>query len=167
MSPTAGPDHRGRPLLSIGRIVKPHGLRGDVIVSLSTNREERMDVGSVLCGADGAEYRVMDASRHQGRFIVAFDGVAGIDAAEAIRGTELFAPSIDDPDALWVHELIGAEVVDPAGSVLGTVEGIQANPASDLLVLADGTLVPLRFVVGSVPGVRVTVDAPDGLFDLA
>jgi hypothetical protein len=56
--------------------------------------------------------------------------------------------------------------VDTDGAVLGTVESVQANPASDLLVLSSGALVPLRFVVANEPGVRVTIDAPDGLFDL-
>jgi hypothetical protein len=47
------------------------------------------------------------------------------------------------------------------------VEEVQANPASDLLVLTGGGLIPLRFVVDLEPGVRVTVDMPDGLLDLA
>ncbi len=154
-------------MLHVGRMVKPHGLRGDVIVSLSTNRDERVAPGSVLSTADGREYRVLRSSAHQGRFIVTFDGVAGIDAAEALRGTELYAPPLDDPDALWIHDLIGAAVVDTEGTELGSVVSVEANPASDLLVLADGALIPLRFVVASVPGHSVTVDVPDGLFDLA
>jgi 16S rRNA processing protein RimM len=154
-------------MLHVGRMVKPHGLRGDVIVSLSTNRDERVAPGSVLSTADGREYRVLRSSAHQGRFIVTFDGVAGIDAAEALRGTELYAPPLDDPDARWIHDLIGAAVVDTEGTELGSVVSVEANPASDLLVLADGALIPLRFVVASVPGHSVTVDVPDGLFDLA
>jgi 16S rRNA processing protein RimM len=147
--------------------VKPHGLRGDVIVKLTTNRDERVDAGVVLSGEDGREFRVVRSSPHRGRFIVTFEGVSGIDAAEALRGTALFAPPLEDPDELWVHELIGARVEDAAGTVLGTVEGVQANPASDLLILDGGALIPLRFVVGSEPGVRVTVELPDGLLDLS
>jgi 16S rRNA processing protein RimM len=155
------------PLLRIGQIVKPHGLAGDVIVSLSTNRPERMDAGSVLTGADGVTYVVQRSSPHQGRYIVTFEGLSGIEAADRLRGTQLSAPPLDDPDVLWVHELVGSEVVDLSGRVLGTVEGVQDNPASDLLVLGDGGLIPLRFVVTSDPGVRVTVDVPDGLLDLS
>ena len=92
--------------------------------------------------------------------------MAGIDAAERLRDVVLYAPPLDDPDALWIHDLIGARVEDTGGSVLGTVEGVEANPASDLLVLKGGALIPLRFVVSSEPGVRVTVDVPDGLLDL-
>lgn len=153
--------------LSVGRLVKPHGLRGDVIVSLTTNRSERVAPGSVLNTSDGRMLRVVRSSSHQGRFIVSFEGVTGIDAAERLRGNELYAPPLDDPDALWVHELVGSTVEDTVGTVLGTVVEVEANPASDLLVLDDGGLIPLRFVVNSVPGVRITVDVPDGLLDLA
>ena len=152
--------------LSVGRLVKPHGLRGDVIVSLTTNRSERVAPGSVLTTSDGRRLRVVRSSSHQGRFIVSFEGVIGIDAADGLRGTELFAPPLDDPDTLWVHELIGSTVEDTGGAVLGTVVEVEANPASDLLVLDGGGLIPLRFVVMSVPGVRITVDVPDGLLDL-
>lgn len=153
-------------MLRVGQVVKPHGLRGEVIVSLSTNRHERVDPGVVLTGADGAEFVVERSSSHQGRYIVAFEGVHGIDAAQALRGTELYALPIEDPDALWVHDLVGAQVVDVAGTELGVVVEVEANPASDLLVLDGGGLVPLRFVVAHEPGVRVTVDVPEGLLDL-
>lgn len=153
-------------MLAVGRIVKPHGLRGDLIVSLTTNRVERVAAGSTLRSADGQEFEVVRSSPHQGRFIVTFEGVNGIESADRLRDTELFAPPIDDPDQLWVHELVGAQAVDTSGRELGRVEEVQANPASDLLVLDGGALIPLRFVIGLEPGVRVTVDVPDGLLDL-
>ena len=165
--PTTDPGVVGSSLLRVGRIVKPHGLKGDVIVSLSTNRNERVAPGSVLTTTDGREFTVVRSSAHQGRFIVSFDGVDGIDAADALRDSELVAPPLMDPDALWIHDLIGAVVLDTEGTELGTVVSVEANPASDLLVLADGGLIPLRFVVTSVPGASITVDMPDGLLDLA
>jgi 16S rRNA processing protein RimM len=137
-----------------------------VVVRLSTNRDERIAPGVVLTAADGREFEVRASSVHGGRFIVTFAGVDGIDAAEALRDTTLFAEPLDDPDALWVHDLIGSRVEDVDGELVGTVDGVQANPASDLLVLGDGTLIPLRFVVRSEPGVRVVVDLPEGLLDL-
>ena len=153
-------------MLQVGHVVKPHGLRGDVIVSLSTNRDERVAPGSVLTTDDGRMMKVLRSSPHQGRFIVTFEGLSRIDDAERARGTQLFAPPLDDPDELWIHELIGAEVEDITGRVLGTVESVEANPASDLLVLDGGALIPLRFVVANEPGTRVTVELPDGLLDL-
>jgi 16S rRNA processing protein RimM len=68
-------------------------------------------------------------------------------------------------EGLWVHELIGCEVFDITGASHGTVVSVQANPASDLLVLDSGALVPLRFVTGAEAG-RLTVDVPAGLFEL-
>jgi ribosomal 30S subunit maturation factor RimM len=65
-----------------------------------------------------------------------------------------------------VHELIGALVRDQAGTELGTVGAVEANPASDLLVLEGGGLIPLRFVTerDEVSGTLV-VDIPEGLLD--
>jgi len=164
--PGRGPGSGSTPLLAVGRIVKPHGLRGDVVVSLTTNRDERVAAGSVLGTADGRQLVVERSAPLRGRHIVTFASVRGIEGAEELRGTELFAEPLCDPDALWVHDLIGSTVVDSAGQVLGTVDAVEANPASDLLVLSGGGLIPLRFVNGSEPGVRVTVEIPDGLLDL-
>ena len=154
-------------LLGVGRIVKPHGLRGEVIVSLTTNRAERAAVGSVLSAEDGRTFEIVRSSAHRGRYIVTLDGVNGIDAAEALRDTPLLAPPISDPEELWIHELIGSMVVDATGTELGRVTGVNANPASDLLVIDGGALIPLRFVTSTEPGVTVIVDLPDGLLDLS
>jgi 16S rRNA processing protein RimM len=150
-------------MLEVGRVVKPHGLRGDVIVSLVTNRTERLDPGTVLDAGDRT-LEVVRSSQHKGRWIVTFHGVNSIDAAEALRDVVLSAEPLDDPDALWVHELLGALVVETDGTERGTVASVEANPASDLLVLDTGALVPLRFVVEHTKD-RVVVDAPEGLFE--
>ncbi len=155
------------PLLVVGSVARTHGLAGDVIVVLVTNRTERVAPGTELVTGDGRVLRVASSSPHGGRWRVHFDGVDSIDAATALRGATLRAEALDDAGELWVHQLVGAQVVDATGAVRGTVTGVQANPASDLLVLDTGALVPLRFVVDFVPGEQVTVDVPDGLFDLA
>ncbi len=99
----------------------------------------------------------------QGRHLVEFEGVHTREAADDLRGAVLLAPAVEDPEALFVHDLVGSEVVEVDGTHHGTVVAVQANPASDLLVLADGSLVPLRFVVGREAG-RIVVDVPTGLF---
>jgi 16S rRNA processing protein RimM len=151
-------------LLEIGRIERPHGVRGDVIVRLYTNRTERLVAGTVLDSRRGP-LTVARSSPHHDRWIVHFTGHDGRDAADQLRGVTLSAESVDDPDELWVHQLVGAEVVDRAGTSYGPVTAVIANPASDLLELADGRLVPLVFVVEQHPGVRVVVDVPPGLLD--
>ena len=145
-------------------MAKAHGLRGEVIVALSTDRTERLDPGTVLFSDDG-ELTVVTAQPHQRRWIVQFAGVESREAAEALHGLVLRAEPLDDPDALFVHELIGSEVVDETGTVLGTVESVEQNPASNLLVLDGGALIPVRFITDHAPG-RLVVDPPAGLLDL-
>ncbi len=145
-------------------MVKPHGLSGEVVVDLWTDLRSRLEVGTVLDDAGGA-LRVIASRPFQGRFLVCFDGVADRTAADALRGTVLRAPPIDEPGMLWVHELVGVEMVDKHGTVLGRVEAVEPNPASDLLVLEGGGLVPLRFVTDHVRGERVVVDVPEGLLE--
>ena len=144
-------------VLEVGRVVKPHGLAGEVIVELITNRTERMTPGTVLGGLE-----VVSAKPHHRRWIVKFEGVASREAADALRGRVLTAEPIEDDDALWVHDLVGSEVVDVSGRSHGRVTAVEANPASDLLVLESGGLVPLTFVVEHEPG-RVVIDPPEGL----
>jgi 16S rRNA processing protein RimM len=152
----------GQPLLEVGRVVRAHGIRGEVAVKLVTDRTERLAPGAVLVTVAG-ERQVTAARPHQDGYLVAFAGVSDRSGAEGLRGPLLAAP-LNDPDTLWVHELIGSDVVDLDGALHGRVAAVEANPASDLLVLDDGRLVPLRFVVGTSAG-TVTVDPPAGLLD--
>lgn len=151
-------------MLEVGRITKAHGLKGEVVVVLSTDRTERLAPGAVLATDRGADLTVITSRPHQQSWLVAFEGVLTRTDAEALRGVVLLAEPIDDPDALWVHELIGATVLDARGERLGTVVAVEDNPAADLLVLDVGGLIPMSFVVDAAPG-RVIVDVPAGLLD--
>ena len=153
------------PLLEIGRVGRPHGTGGEVTVTLVSNRPERLAPGSELQTDEGT-LQVAGARPHNRRHLVTFAGIDDRGKAEALRGLVLRAAPITDPDELWVHELIGARVVEVSGTDRGRVSAVVANPAGDLLELVDGTLVPLRFVVDAVPGERIEVDPPDGLFEL-
>ena len=161
--PRATPSE-GRALLEVGRIAKAHGLRGEVNVLLTTDRLERLAPGAVL-HTDRGSLEVVASRPHQGGHLVSFAGVSDRNAAEALRGLVLQAPPLDDPDELWVHELVGREVVEVDGTARGRVAALEVNPASDLLVLDTGALVPLTFVVDT-GAERLVVDVPEGLFDL-
>lgn len=151
-------------LLEVGRIARAHGVRGEVMVDLVTERPERTVAGAVL-QTDRGPLTVVDARPHQHRWIFRFAGVDGRSAAEALHGVVLRAEPLDDPDELWVHDLVGAEVVEErTGTVRGRCVAVLANPAHDLLELESGALVPVVFVVRSGDG-RVVIDPPDGLFD--
>ncbi len=109
---------------------------------------------------------VQRARRDGKRWRVHFAGVDDRDAAESWTGTTLLAAPIDDPSELWVHELIGARVISADGVERGRVVELHANPASDLLVLESGALVPLTFVLGPPADGVLRVDVPEGLWDL-
>lgn len=132
-----------------------------------TDRLERVAPGSVLTGDSGRSFEVVTSRPHQGSHIVSFAGVPDRNAAEGLRGVVLRAEPLEDPEALWVHRLVGAQVVDVDGTDHGVVEALEANPASDLLVLDGGGLVPLTFLVewsdGDPPA--VVIDPPEGLLD--
>ena len=151
-------------MLEVGRVVKPHGIRGEVAVEAVTNRPEQRFAGGVVLESDRGPLEIESARPHQGRWLVTFAGVADRSAAEALRGLALRAEPLDEDGALWVHELIGAEVVGVDGRSYGVVESVEANPASDLLVLPGERLVPLVFLVDQQPG-RLVIDPPAGLLD--
>lgn len=151
-------------LLLVGYVRKSHGVGGDVVVRLTTNRLERVAKGSTLVVGD-TERTITTSRPHQGDHIVRFDGIGDRNQADALRGLELKAEPLHDPDELWVHELIGSKVLDQDGVDRGTVTEVVANPASDLLELDSGALVPLRFLTSHEQSV-ITVDVPEGLFAL-
>jgi len=151
--------------LEVGKIDKAHGVHGDVIVTLLSDRTERLDAGAVLYSNDNFEYTVARSRPHQHRFLVTFEEVNGRDQADGHRGTLLYGDPIEDADVLWVHELIGANVVDVDGTALGAVASVEENPASDLLVLENESLIPLTFLVEVHDDGTIVVDPPHGLFD--
>lgn len=152
-------------LLEVGHIRRAHGLRGDVFVQLLSDSDARVAPGSEFF-ADG-ERMVVESSRvaSNGRRIVKFDRIADRTAAEQYANRVLRGRPIDDPDALWVHEMIGRRVVEADGTDRGRCVSVLANPAADLLELDNGALVPSNFVV-SLDEDTITVETPDGLFDL-
>jgi 16S rRNA processing protein RimM len=169
-------------LLVIGQIVRPHGIRGEVIVDVRTDEPERRYAAGTEVRTDAGSLRVEQARPHaaagKGRLIVAFDGVLDRNAAETLRGTVLWVdsgelPPNEDPDEFHDHELIGLTAVTPEGERLGEVTRIDHAPASDLLVLRleDGRTALVPFVKAMVPSVvlaegRIVLTPPPGLLDL-
>ncbi|MGA7834638.1 MAG: ribosome maturation factor RimM [Acidimicrobiales bacterium] len=153
-----------RPTLEVGRIIRAHGLKGQVLVDLWSDRVERLAVGETLFSERGPLV-VASAAAHQARFIVSFEGVSTREAAERLHGVVLSAPRIDDDSVIWVDQLFGSEVVELGGTARGVVVDVEANPASDLMVLDSGALVPLTFVVSIEANRRVVIDPPEGLFE--
>lgn len=134
-----------------------------------TNRTDRFAEGSHVIGPGGdlivLRSSVAASSAGRERRLVAFGGITTREQADTMRGAVLRAEAVDDEGVLWIHDLVGADVYTNAGEALGRVESVEANPASDLLVLGDGKLIPLTFVTGAAEG-RLTVEVPQGLLDL-
>ena len=95
-----------------------------------------------------------------------FEGFTDRDQVESWRGVVLRAEPLEvDDDVLWVHELVGSTVVLPTVTRSAPSRRSNRNPAADLLVLDSGALVPVVFITEHEQG-RVTIDPPEGLFDL-
>ncbi|MBD5788200.1 ribosome maturation factor RimM [Cellulosimicrobium terreum] len=161
--------------LTVARVGKAHGLRGEVALDVRTDDpERRLAVGAVLGTRPDTHgpLTILARREHQGRLLVELEGVTDRTTAEALRGAELVveADVSDEEDAWYPHELAGLRAEDPAGRSIGTVEGLEHLPAHDVLVLRepDGTRTLVPFVRQIVPvvdvaGGRVVVDAPGGL----
>ncbi len=152
-------------LLIVGRIGRPHGVRGDVYLDLLSDREERVAPGAQLwCGQQMLV--IAKARPAMDRWVVSFEGITDRNDAARLTSQEVLAePLLDVDDALWVHELIGAEVVESDGTRRGRCISVIDNPAADLLELDTGALVPVTFVESVANGI-ITVDVPEGLFEL-
>jgi len=167
--------------LVIGRITRPHGIRGEVVVEVTTDEPgSRFVAGAVLVTDPvSAGPLTIEAVRpHQGRLIIAFDGVLDRTGAEALRDVRLCVDSADlpppeDPDEYHDFQLVGLRAVSDSGEALGEVVGVEHGPAADLLVLrrpaGGNALVP--FVKAIVPRVdlaagRVVLTPPEGLLEL-
>ena len=166
--------------LVVGRVIRPHGVRGEVVVDVRTDSpEQRYAVGTVFeTDPTAAGPLTVEALRpHQGRYLVTFDGFADRDAADRLRGVLLCVdsatvPDPDDPDEFHDHQLVGLRVELADGEHLGEVVRIEHAPSSDLLIvrLLDGRTGMVPFVRAIVPEVdiasgRVVVAPPEGLFD--
>ncbi|MBB2925012.1 ribosome maturation factor RimM [Cellulomonas cellasea] len=162
-------------LLTVARIVRAHGLRGEVALDLRTDApDERLAVGTVLVTepASAGPLTVARTRVQHDRWFVTFAEASDRTAAEALRGVDLLAEedASDDDDAWYPHELAGLRAEHVDGTLLGEVVGLEHLPAHDLLVVrepsGERTLVPfVRAIVPvvDVPGGRVVLDPPAGL----
>ena len=179
-------------LVGVGRIGRAHGLRGEVsVIPWTDTPEERFVVGVELTVGNGqgvvlpgADPLTIETARvHSGRWLLGFGGVTDRNGAEALQGRTLLLPAIarpaiTDPDEFYDSDLTGLLARTPAGLELGRISDVVHGPAGDYLVVAVASpddrppreqLVP--FVSAIVPIVDVaagsiTIDAPEGLFDL-
>ncbi|NYD42423.1 ribosome maturation factor RimM [Nocardioides panaciterrulae] len=152
----------------VGRIGKPHGVRGEVTVDVRSDEpERRFAPGSVLLVQPprGSAYphttlTVERARWHQTTLLVTFEEMDDRSAAEAARGVLLRAEiaadeSPEDPDEYYDHQLVGLAAYDLEGTLLGEVTALVHGGAQDLLTIrtTDGRQALVPFVKALVPEV--------------
>lgn len=169
----------------VGRIGRPHGVKGQVAVEPRTDEpESRFVEGAVLLVGNDVDgpVRTITVDRvqwHSGRLLLSFAGVDDRTAVETLRGSLLMIERADDatpedPEEFYDSSLTGCRVCDRAGAELGIVADIAHLPGQDLLVVhADtGRELLIPFVQAIVTDVdidakRIVVDPPAGLLDEA
>ncbi len=171
----AAPDDR----VVIGRVVKPHGLRGEVVVEVLTDFPGRFFEGLKVrlsgAGAASGEGRISGVRRQHDRLLVTFEGISDVEGAEKLRNAELSVSAEDvapRPEGYVYHwEIEGAEAFDEKGRRLGRVAELQNVGGRPLLVLEtprgprDVPFARPIVVSVDVVGKRIVLDPPAGLLD--
>lgn len=167
-------------LVLVGRIGRPHGLKGHVVVNPETDfAEARFAEGATLWtrSARGDEQLIVQSSRMQGTHpVVRFDGFDTIDEVERLSGLELRVPeSALQPlseGTYYQHQLVGCVVETATGERVGEVARVDGGLAGSLLAI-DGPngeiLIPLATDICTtidVDAKRITVRPPEGLLEL-
>ncbi|GMV21775.1 MAG: ribosome maturation factor RimM [Acidimicrobiia bacterium] len=167
-----------RNLVPVGTIVRPHGLKGDVVVQPETDfGDTRFRKGAIVHARIGAAEVVLTivASRPQAdRWIIRLAGHESIEAAEALRGVELLVDADTAPlpeGSYYLHDLVGCEVVTEGGLVVGPVSVVYSGAAQPVLGIAGEAgevLVPLVEAICrkvDVTARRIVIAPPEGLLE--
>ena len=164
----------------VGRVARPHGLRGDVVVNPETDFiAERFRPGATLwTRSAGREEQLTIASARvqNGRPVIGFEGLSSIEAVERLAGLELRVPETSlqplEPGRYYEHQLVGCAVETANGEAVGTVVRVESGAGGSRLVV-DGPrgeiLVPLAAEICvdvDVAARRIRIEPPEGLLEL-
>ena len=167
-------------MVLVGRVVRPHGLRGQVVVASETDfGAERFAPGAKVwqqAGTSLNELVVVDSYPQADRWIVAFENVTTVEEAETLRGIELRIPEAArmplGPDEYYLYDLVGCEVTTPDGAEIGRVKAVYTGAGGALLsVDRNGAEVLVPLVKTMCPEIdvaarRIVVDPPEGLLEV-
>jgi 16S rRNA processing protein RimM len=168
-------------LVTVGRIGRPHGVRGELTIEVRTDEPERRFADGAVLMTDSAEHPrvVVESTRwHQSTLLLTLAGIVDRNQAESLRNVilQVEVNALDKPedeDEYYDHQLKGMLVVTADGNTIGTVTDVAHLPAQDVLVVAgaDDRELFVPFVRDIVPTVdliarSITVTPPPGLFDL-
>jgi 16S rRNA processing protein RimM len=165
-------------LLVVGRVARAHGNKGQVIVNPETDfPDDRFQPGRVLLVGEAGTARAITSARfHLGRPIIGLEGIESMDDAERLAGAELKMRTQDlaalPEGTYYRHELVGCEVQDTDGRLIGVVTAVEGPMERSRLVIDaphGEVLIPLvpEICVEVTPADRkIRVKAPDGLIEL-
>ncbi|MGQ0679059.1 MAG: ribosome maturation factor RimM [Actinomycetota bacterium] len=164
----------------VGRVVKPHALRGEVLIKVFTDNPHRFDPGSWLLAGKQAEstrpVQVLSSRMIHDKLLVHFEGCPDTNCAETLRDQLLFVAEQELEELgegqFWERDLIGLQVLHRDGAVLGEIAGVLEGAAQDLWSIrtpgGGEVLFPAaRQLVVSVdlPTRKAVIDPPEGLFE--
>jgi 16S rRNA processing protein RimM len=164
----------------VGRIARPHGLRGQVVLGSETDfPEERFRPGAELFVErdGGVQPLTLTSVRfQQGRPIVGISGIERIEEAQTLAGLELRVPANSltplPSGVFYRHDLVGCAVETSTGSRVGTVRDVEGTFGSSVLVVTSGhqeILIPLAAEICTsidADGKRIVIEPPSGLLEL-
>ena len=164
-------------MVMVGRIVRAHGLRGQVVIASDTDfGAERFAPGSKVWREDMTSLTVTEGHPQADRWVVGFENVTTVEEAEALRGTELRIPEEArmplGPGEYYLYDLVGCEVRTAAGVEVGRVQSVYTGAGGALLgVDRDGAEVLVPLVKTMCPEIdvaarRIVIDPPEGLLEV-
>jgi 16S rRNA processing protein RimM len=157
--------------VTVGRIVAPHGIRGEVKVEPLSDFPQRFEAGSVLWLRDSP--CTVERGRWQGRTVILkLEGVETRNEAEALRGKELTVPEaieLNDDGVYYLHDIVGLQVEDQGGAALGSLAEVLSTGATDVYVVrgdrGELLLPALDDVILDIDltNRRIVVEVPEGI----
>lgn len=145
--PTIEPDHvagspgGGEPVfLAAGKLHRPHGVHGEILMEIYTDFPERLTPGSLLFVGPGHQPVSLKSRRwHQQNLLVSFEGYETLESVGELRNQLVYVSAADRPalpeGEYYHHQLIGLQVVDEADKPLGRLTEILGTGANDVLVV--------------------------------
>jgi 16S rRNA processing protein RimM len=168
-----------RELVAVARIVKPRGLKGEVVAEILTDFpkrfEELIEVTGVKPDGERLDLKIEENWFQQDRIVLKFTGYDSVEAAEELRNAEICVPEDEavelETDEFYDWQLVGCRVETMDGTPVGTVTNVMRTGPNELLVVADENkehLIPFAAAICvevDIEGKLVRIDAPEGLLD--
>lgn len=126
-------------LLTIGKIVKPQGVKGEVKIQLYTEYEHGIKNLTTVYIDNIGKKNIKTVSVRFGFAYILFEGVSSREDAENLRGLEVNAPKndmkIELPDTFYIEDIIGSQVFDENQKLMGVIENVEKYGAADVWMM--------------------------------